>query len=307
MKIKHLSNDNEETLAILKAIANNHRLEILRLLSVQPYNVNELADKLNLPFSTTATNIRKLEEVNLISTELVPGRGTQKVSAKNYDRIILDLFNNEVEPKEDQHYTLDMPIGEYFDCQVIPNCGIVSATSYIGIQDDPRSFYDTERHNAQLLFMRHGYVEYRYQNQIPHGKQASAVELSAELCSEAPNHKDDWPSDITLWINDQEVGTWTSPSDFGGQRGFLTPTWWHSYFSQYGMLKTWKITETGTYLDGNVKISNTSIHDLNLEKHPFIAVRIGVKDNATHQGGFNLFGHQFGNYPQGVKLSVNYQ
>lgn len=96
MKTKHLS-ANEEALTILKAIVNNHRLEISRLLSVQPYNVNELADKLNLPFPTTATNIRKLEEVSLISTELVPGCGAQKVSAKNYDRIISNLFNAEEE------------------------------------------------------------------------------------------------------------------------------------------------------------------------------------------------------------------
>ncbi|MGM0524406.1 MAG: ArsR/SmtB family transcription factor [Bacillota bacterium] len=306
MKTKHLS-ANVEALTILKAIANNHRLEILRLLSVQPYNVNELADKLNLPFSTTATNIRKLEEVNLISTELVPGRGTQKVSAKNYDRIIVDLFNAEEEQKDNHQYTMDMPIGEYFDCLVKPNCGIVSANSYIGIQDDPRSFYDTDRRNAQLLFMRHGYVEYRYQNQIPHGKTATAIELSIEICSEAPNHKDDWPSDITVWINNQEVGTWTSPSDFGGERGFLTPAWWHTNYSQYGMLKTWNATETGTYLDGNVKISSTSIKDLELEREPFISVRVGVKDNATNKGGFNLFGHQFGNYQQGVKLSITYQ
>lgn len=58
----------------------------------------------------------------------------------------------------------------------------------------------------------------------PTRKKATAI----EICSEAPNHKDDWPSDITVWINNHEVGTWTSPSDFGGERGVLTPAWWHT-------------------------------------------------------------------------------
>ncbi|MFO8070028.1 MAG: helix-turn-helix domain-containing protein [Alkalibacterium sp.] len=302
MKTKHLA-ANKESLAVLKAVANKHRLDILRLLSVQPYNVNELADKLNLPFSTTATNVKKLEEVNLISTELVPGRGTQKVSAKNYDRILLDLFIHEEERFENQ-YVIDMPIGEYFDCYVQPNCGLVNYKSYIGIQDDPRSFYNIDRRNAQLLFMRHGFVEYRYQNQIPDGKKAEEIEVSAELCSEAPNHKEDWPSDITIWINDHEIGTWTSPSDFGGERGLLTPAWWNTNFSQYGMLKRWSATKFGIFLD-DVKISSLSIEDLELEKHPFISVKIGVKDNAVNKGGFNLFGNRFGNYEQGIKLKVS--
>lgn len=304
MKTKHLS-AGKDALPLLKALANKHRLDILKLLSVQPYNVNELAEKLNLPFSTTATNVRKLEEVNLISTELVPGRGTQKVSAKNYDRVLLDLFYDE-NGLEDRHYEFDMPIGEYFDCLVKPNCGLVGKSAYIGEQDDPRSFYHPERKQAQLLFMRHGYVEYRFQNQIPTGEKAKEIEISMELCSEAPNHKADWPSDLTVWINNQEVGTWTSPSDFGGERGELTPDWWHTNFTQYGQLKTWTVTEKGVSLDGEKLDSQVAIENLNLENLPFISVKVGIKEEAVNQGGMNLFGHAFGNHEQGVKLKVSY-
>ncbi|WP_093047399.1 ArsR/SmtB family transcription factor [Salipaludibacillus aurantiacus] len=302
LKSKHLSPD-EEAVKVLKAVANKHRLEILRLLSVRPHNVNELAAKLNLPFSTTATNVKKLEDVELISTELVPGRGTQKVNAKNYDRIIVDLFEKETEINDKQFF-IDMPIGEYFDCKVHPNCGLVGEKSYIGMQDDPRAFYEPGRKEAQLLFMRHGYVEYRFQNKIPYGTKAKEIEVAAELCSEAPNHKLDWPSDITVWINGKEAGTWTSPSDFGGERGFLTPSWWHTNYTQYGMLKRWRITSEGCFIDGNKITDKVTIKDLELEKHPFISIKIGVKDEAENKGGFNLFGPKFGNYEQGIQLTV---
>jgi predicted transcriptional regulator len=42
-----------------------------------------------------------------------------------------------------------------------------------------------------------------------------ALEISLELCSEAPvttpETSKNWPSDITIWINEQEIGAWTSP------------------------------------------------------------------------------------------------
>ncbi|WP_084034513.1 ArsR/SmtB family transcription factor [Anaerobacillus alkalilacustris] len=306
MKSIHLGFD-ENSLTVYKAIANKHRLEILRLLSVEPHNVNELAEKLNLPFSTTATNVKKLEEANLISTELVPGRGTQKVNAKNLDRIIIDLFEKEKTEENNKKIIVDMPIGEYFDCCVKPHCGIVGENDYIGLQDDPRSFYDPFRKKAQLLFMRDGYVEYRFQNKVPYGATVKEIEVSAELCSEAPNHKLDWPSDITVWINNVELGTWTSPGDFGGRRGYLTPKWWLTNYTQYGLLKRFKVNEKGSYLDGTKLNNAIMIDDLRIKEYPFISLKIGIKEDAINKGGFNLFGNQFGNYEQGLLMSITIQ
>ena len=42
-----------------------------------------------------------------------------------------------------------------------------------------------------------------------------------ELSSEVPGTNANWPSDITLWVNEIEIGTWTSPGDFGDKRGVL--------------------------------------------------------------------------------------
>lgn len=305
MKILQLSMD--EAVEIGKVIANEHRMNILKILSTGPHNVNELSEKLGLPFSTTAVNVKKLEDVNLIVTELVPGRGTQKINSKNYDRIVIDLFADDSDKDKDKNIiTIDMPIGEYVDCQAEPSCGIVSETDYIGIQDDPRSFYEPGRREAQLLYFRIGYVEYRYPNRIPYGTEATEIEFSAEICSEAPYHKLDWPSDITLWVNDIEIGTWTSPGDFGGQRGFNTPGWWQIYFTQYGLLKHWKINDKGSFVDG-VNISDVTIGQLNLKEKPFVSLRIGVKKDAVNAGGLNLFGPNFGNYRQGIIMNVRYR
>ncbi|WP_306434408.1 transcriptional regulator [Paenibacillus sp. J2TS4] len=302
IKVLHLTMD--QAVEISKVIANEHRMNILKILSTGPHNVNELSEKLGLPFSTTAVNVKKLEEVNLIITELVPGRGTQKVNSKNYDRIIIDLFTDDKQ-KEKNIITIDMPIGEYVDCQAEASCGLVGDRDYIGIQDDPRSFYEPGRREAQLLYFRIGYVGYRYPNRIPYGARATEIEFSAEICSEAPYHKLDWPSDITMWVNDIEIGTWTSPGDFGGQRGFNTPEWWLTYFTQYGLLKHWKINQNGSFIDG-VKISEVTVDDLNLNEKPYISLQIGVKKDAVNAGGLNLFGPNFGNYRQGIIMNIRY-
>ena len=36
-------------------------------------------------------------------------------------------------------------------------------------------------------------------------------------------------------------------------------------------------------------------------------VRIGIKDDARHQGGINLFGRRFGNYPQDLVMRIAYE
>lgn len=127
------------------------------------------------------------------------------------------------------------------------------------------------------------------------------LELSCEICSEAPLHHADWPSDITVAINGVEIGTWTSPGDFGGERGALTPQWWAGGNTQFGLLKVWKVSQQGSEIDG-MHLSNVRVGDLGLSASSSIVVRISVKEHATHVGGVNLFGRQFGNYPQDIVL-----
>ena len=199
-----------------------------------------------------------------------------------------------------------MPIGAFVDVQVTPTCGLLGELGIIGHLDDPGAFYEPERIHAQLIWFRKGFVEFRFPNRLPPSVQLDDIEVSFEVCSEAPLHHPDWPSDITVWIGNVEIGTWTSPADFGGERGALTPDWWDTQNTQFGLLKVWKVTTNGSYVDG-VVVSNKNLRDLPLQPGEPLPVRIGIKDNAAHVGGINLFGSKFGNYPQGVVLRQHYK
>lgn len=290
---------------ILKALASDKRLDILRYLGGHIASVNEIAEKLDMPPSTATMHINLLEKAGLIQTELKPAsRGLKKLCIRSYDQIVVSLPSGQrsVENTVD----IAMPIGAYVDASVNPTCGIASETGIIGHLDDPGTFYDPDRVQAQLLWFRHGYVEYRFPNRLPSGARAENIQISLELSSEAPLHNDDWPSDIYMSVNGVEIGTWTSPGDFGGERGALTPGWWEEWNSQYGLLKVWKVAEESSYVDG-MHISNVSVEQLRLEQARFISVRIGVKENARHVGGINIFGRAFGNYPQDILLRVRYR
>lgn len=86
-----------------------------------------------------------------------------------------------------------------------------------------------------------GFLEYRFPLEIPPGAEIQQIEFTMERCSEAPHYDNEWPSDITLWVNDTEIGTWTSPGDMGGRRGKLNPPWWNDEGTQFGALKTWGV------------------------------------------------------------------
>lgn len=290
---------------VLKALASDTRIRILDLLSDQLLNVSEIAEALDVPLSTANLHIKGLEDAGLLLTELKPAsRGLQKVCARAYETVVIQLPRSRSFDQNTAEFS--MPVGAYVDCRVAPTCGLASDTGIIGLFDDPASFYEADRVNAQLLWFHHGYVEYRFPNRLPPQTTLDSVNLSLEVCSEAPLHDADWPSDITIWINEVEVGTWTCPADFGGQRGVLTPQWWESWNSQYGLLKLWQVSREGSYVDG-MQLSDVTLADLQIPQREYIAVRIGVKPEANHVGGINIFGSQFGNYPQDIVLSFRYR
>lgn len=291
--------------AVTKALASDTRLGILQFLSTHTSTVLEIAEALNLPPSTATLHINILEKAGLIETNLRPAtRGLQKVCARVFDRIVIQL-PAEYE-LEDTTVEVSMPIGAFVNVNLVPTCGLAGEVGIIGHLDDPSAFYEPERIYAQLLWFRRGHVEYQFPNRLPPGVVLDDIEVSFEVCSEAPLHHDSWPSDITVWVGGKEIGTWTSPADFGGERGALTPGWWDSQNSQFGLLKVWKVTQRGSFVDG-VQVSNVTLKDLSFKPGKPIPVRIGIKDDAANIGGMNLFGSKFGNYPQDIVLRQHYK
>ena len=302
---KALVIDGESALKVIQALSSETRLLMLSLLSHRTMNVSALTEAMGMPHSTVNFNLKQLEEAGLVSIQYMPGtRGQQKLISKRYDEVTLKLPGVEIESAKDI-VEVSMPIGNFKRIEVKPTCGLASDTKYVGMIDDPRSFYEPEHVFAQILWFKQGFVEYNFPNNLPYGAEASELELSLEICSEAPEFDLDWPSDITLWINEIEVGTWTSPADFGGERGRHTPSWWAIEQTQYGLLKRWRVTPTGAFIDGE-KLSAVTIADLGLSEANHIVVRLGVKADARNVGGINLFGRKFGNYEQDILLRTRH-
>lgn len=288
---------------VARALSSDLRIRILELLNERSMNIIELSQRLEVPISTVSNSIVILEEADLIRTERQTGvRGVMKLCSRKKDDITIELVMPGA--PEIQSYYQSMPIGHYTDACVAPVCGLLSATGGIGEQDDPASFYDQDRFSAQLLWFQHGSVEYRFSNQVLSDHTPKSVEISFEACSEAPNYRMDWPSDITVSINGVEIGTWCCPGDFGGRQGRFSPAWWVQSSTQYGNLKRWRVDGTGAYLDDE-RISDVRIEELKLDKEPFIRLSIGVKEDAVHQGGINLFGEKFGDYDQAIILRLD--
>jgi predicted transcriptional regulator len=291
--------------AVTKALGSETRLEILRFLSAHTCSVLEIAEALDLPPSTATLHINVLEKAGLIQTDLRPAtRGLQKVCARAFDRIVIQLPADT--EREENAVEVSMPIGAFVNVDIMPTCGLLGELGIIGHLDDPGAFYEPERIYAQLLWFRRGYIEYRFPNRVPPNVLLDDIEVSFEVCSEAPLHHANWPSDISVWIGDVEVGTWTSPADFGGERGALTPEWWDTQNSQYGLLKVWKVTNHGSYVDG-MHVSKVKLDQLMLKPGEPIPIRIGVKDDTANIGGINLFGSKFGNYPQDIVLRQHFK
>ncbi len=298
--------DTSQAKKILKALASEPRIRILELLSDRLCNVSKISDALDIPLSTANRDIGILEEAGLLRSELTPAnRGLQKMCQRVYDTIQIELPSPNKLATEKAIET-SMPVGAYVDFQVTPTCGLTSETGIIGLFDDPASFYEPDRIQAQLIWFHYGYVEYRFPNRLPRKAVLETLRLSLEVCSEAPMRHEDWPSDITVWINGTEIGSWTSPADFGGKRGLLTPEWWESRNTQYGLLKVWRVNAEGSFVDG-VRVSAIRLEELQSTEHDFISVRIGVKADATNVGGINIFGRHFGNYAQDIVLRLDYR
>ncbi|MFP5078099.1 ArsR/SmtB family transcription factor [Rhizobium sp. YIM 134829] len=297
--------DPETDMAVLKGLASPARASILKLLhSRGPTNVNELTDLLALPQSSVSINVQALQDAGLIRTETVKARkGNQKVCHPLYDEILV-VLKSDIKETEEDAIEVSMPLGLYTSFEVSAPCGLCSPEGIIGLLDVPSTFLDPDRMKAGLIWFTRGHLEYQFPN---NARLANAeireIEFVLELSSEVPGTSADWPSDITLAVNGIEVATWTSPGDFGDKRGVYTPDWWKLKGSQYGKLKNFRVGAEGTFVDG-LRMSDVTLGDLKLGDHHSIRLRIGVKDDAKHPGGINIFGRGFGNYDQDILLRV---
>ena len=296
----------DEGLEVFKALGSELRINIIKLLQENhEMNMNELATSLGITNGALTSHIKKLEESGIIQVMTERGgHGNQKICKVAVDKIVVDVESEETE--EDQNiYNTEVKVGHYSDYNVYPTCGLATSKAIVGEIDDPRYFSHPDRINAGILWFTKGYIEYMIPNLLPSATKIDQITVSLEISSEAPGINNDWPSDISIFLNDVKIGTWTSPGDYGDVQGIFTPDWWFPNWNQYGLLKMIVINKKGTFVDG-LKISDVTINQFNLDYKSTVRFKFEIEEDAKNIGGITIFGSEFGNYNQDIKVRIAY-
>ncbi|KAA9007547.1 helix-turn-helix domain-containing protein [Paenibacillus spiritus] len=292
----------EHSLPVYEALASPVRLRVLRLLAERPMNIKELAGAVGLSSAIMTMHVRKLAEAGLIATQMAPGKsGLQKICSLAVSQTEIRLSGSS--PGHKSH-RVEIPVGHYSDFRIEPTCGLATPDKIIGNFDDPRYFWEPERINAGVLWLGKGFIEYKAPNYLLSSQQPRELVLTMEIASEAPATNNNYPSDITFTFNGVVVGVWTSPGDYGDRKGKYTPEWWPAYTNQYGLLKQLRITDEGTFMDGQ-KLSDIVLGDVDIRRKQW-TFRLSVEEEARHQGGLTLFGKGFGNYNEHLSAELFY-
>jgi predicted transcriptional regulator len=287
-------------LELLRGLASPVRIRILNVLrSAGRINVKELSRILDLPQSTTASNVSALEEAGLIGTEIVAARkGQQKYCWAKYDDILV-RFNEPPSDFKPAAYQVVIPIGLFTKADISPPCGLCSSEHMIGAENAPESFFDPSRTQAARMWFQTGVVEYEFPIE-PSSRMAplTAVEFSLEITSGTRGKSVRTKTDITAWVNRIPVGTWLARETQEGS-GRSTE---HQSDPLHGTLKTWRIEEHGTFLD-RTHVSDASLVEIGVTG-PSLRFRIGVDEKAEHHGGVSIFGRGLGRYGQDVVMKI---
>ena len=303
---------NDEHLErVANALNAPTRRKILSLLTANSYTIQEIADRLNMSLSNTSFHVKFLQKAGLVNlTQNHSKRGNEKIVALEKHCLEI-LFINEAEnsfPSSSHAFSTERPVGSFTLFDIVPPCGIADADgNLIGAEALPDIFYNYKRIKGEIIWFTEGYLEYHVSNAAIKNKVLEALQISCEVCSECANYNNSFKSDITFWMNDKEIGTYTSPGDFGGRSGKYTPKSWPAASTQYGMLVQIRIDEMGVWINQVNVSSEISIDDFAfITKEKCLRFKLGVKKNAKYAGGLNLFGRNFGDFQQGIRISATY-
>lgn len=296
-------NPTPENVAFFGALASDVRLRIIQLLSKEDLNIKELANRIGVSSPIMLKHVQILENAGFITSQLVKRNG----STSRVCTLVFAEYRFMIETRRKDLpsvHTFSIPVGQYFDIAGKPTCGLATEKDVIGVRDDARVFWEAGRVDAQLLWFAEGFVEYRAPNYLALDQRVVEIELSFEIASEAPDYAEDWPSDITFYLNGIPLFTWTSPGDYGLKRGVLTPDWWPS--NQYGLLKVIHIRPDGIMMDDK-KMSDVTLEQVLVNIGQYWSIRFEVPPDAKNVGGLSLFGKKFGNYAQDIMMRIFYE
>jgi predicted transcriptional regulator len=304
-KLLELNADNKEQLCLVaRALSVPVRLDIVGLLFHRPYSILELAEELHLPASSAGVHIRILEEAGLVSAARKTVDGVN-VKVCRLDKVLVHMILRTSTSNLNEISSLQIPIGNFSVCEASGRCGLISDTAFIGVEDDPRSFYLPEKNTAQLIWLEKGFLEYRLPNIVPNQAHCKQLSFSMELCSEAPGFDENYKSDIYLSINNISCGYYQSAGDYGLRRGLHTPAFWQNGLTQYGKLVTWTINDAGVFINMK-KVSDAPLSSFNIEANSHILMRLECREDGEFCGGINLFGEKAGDYSQAIVMIMEH-
>lgn len=296
--------DHDMICKIARALSVPDRVRILKSLLLRSKNLSEISQELDIPVSSVARHIDALAEAQLIFVNYQPGlKGHTKYCSPMVMSCTFSLDAPRIEESPRREYSVEMPVGLYSHCHIKAPCGMTGKDSNIGAFDDPSTFFLPDRMGAECLWFDTGFISYNFPAP-PRDLSGDEISFSFEVCSETIYYNNHWPSDITVSVNDTEVATFTSPGDFGGRRGRYTPEHWPVTSTQFGILKKITVTKNGVFVDNFYQHNRVTTDDLHIGEGSAVKLTIGIKEDAVHRGGINLFGKNFGDYPQAIVMTV---
>ncbi len=289
-----------------KALSSDVRINILKLLNEKPRTLSEICNIMDLPASSCSFHLDLLEQANLIKIDY--SQKTKKtIKWFSYDakKVVLSLrksFND----KKQEVVSKSVKIGDYVNAKFSDKCGFASEQEQL-MESEPSKTFIPERHKAEILWSCGAcFVEYALPTDFLKQGEVEKFMFSLEICSEARGYNNDYPSDITFSLNGKELCTYTALGDYGDRYGKYTPSWWYKESTKYGQLVTVVVSENGIMLNGN-KAGELSLKEVFDGADDRVLLRIEVKPEAEHIGGFNLFGEKFGDFNQDIVYTVIYK
>lgn len=286
------------------ALSSDTRLKIIELIQNKSLSIQDISSALGFSSAVITKHVNILEKAGIIRSYSEKGiRGRLKMCELDVYEVLL-IFNNNYERNDTTVVEKNIPIGSYYDFQISSPCGMASSDSVIGYVDNPDVFYYPEKDKIQILWFTAGYISYYIPTYDIALENVQSLEISFEICSEYPGYNNQLKSDIVFALNDTVLGTWTSPGDYGDKKGNYTPSWWE-LGTEYGDLVTLKLTENGAFLNG-IKVNDSTLEDILSIKQDALTFTITSPADTPNPGGINLFGENFGNYAQHIKVKYSY-
>lgn len=301
----NVDNENEHELIakFCYALSTPERVKIMKELLSSTRTLSSISKTLEIPSSSVARHIEALLDAGLIHQSLQPGL---KGHTKYYAQTILNFTVTMEKIREEEvlksEYVVEMPLGMFSHCHIKAPCGMLGLEGAIGGFDNPNRFFAPDRAKAECIWFDSGFISYNFPADFPRKQVLSEITFSFEICSETIYYNNNWPSDITVCINNMEVATFTLPGDFGGRRGKYTPLYWPITSTQFGVLQKITVNNDGVLMNNLPVSDKIRFDDLNIYNGAAIKLDIGIKDDAKYKGGLNLFGKNFGDYPQAIVM-----